>query len=202
MLLEYMRSVRELERMVDPDAVSHYIHGIQSTVAALAQMACVMAKEKPEAFQRFATIVQYNGAVWWEWYLRRGNADELMGMMDKLGRASAGISHSLYPLDDKTHPVNRENPAQCLSPDAQDAECERRGHFVDRMVQVHGAAFGERVRQSIDAIPLATRAPLDGIERAIFQEVFGAQIEAAERMCHTPFHSDGDLAEERVQREG
>ncbi len=109
LLVEYWRRVKGLEKTVDHDEVENHLHGMRSTFAALAQMACVIAKEKPEDFKKLATIVQYNGAMWWEWYLRN-SPDEIMDMMDKLGRASSEIGHGLYPMDDKTHPISWPNP--------------------------------------------------------------------------------------------
>lgn len=109
-LVEHLRRVKALGGKIDTDEVDYQLYGMTSTFAALAQMACVIAKMKPKDFKKLATIVQYNGAMWWEWYLRSKNPDEMMEKMDKLGRASSKIGQGLYPLDDETHPINWKQP--------------------------------------------------------------------------------------------
>lgn len=103
-------SLRELQTMSGVDAartdVETHISGITSLVASLTRMAITISKEDPKKFTELSTIVQYLGAMLWEWQLRKENNTEMLQKLNELGRSSAEIGHGLFPLDDPTHPVN------------------------------------------------------------------------------------------------
>ena len=106
-----LHSLQELQMLSGIDAssedVERHIAGIISAVAGLSQMAITIAREDPQEFKRLSTIVQYIGAMLWEWHLRREDNARMLQKVEEFGRASARIGHGLFPLDDAAHPIHQ-----------------------------------------------------------------------------------------------